>query len=207
MSADADLGDPPRQGTSSRVWFAVAAVLVAAVGVIAVADVRSRHAAAADALSGPMSEAQVTAQCLESVRQLNGDTFGEPVQRLVARNGDSQVRVYVAGRSERISSCLSGKRGEETTFATVMEPGRADRICLFGGDASVLKANLLLGRLPKGAGTITARLPSGQVLTGAHDSDVFLVWAPGASVGGALLTAAKVDGSVVDTAVAPGAGA
>lgn len=207
MSADAGLGNPPRQGTGNRVWFAVAAMLVAAVGVIAVSDARSRHAEAADALSGPMTEAQAAAQCLESVRQLNGDNFGEPVQRLVARNGDSQIRVYVAGRSERISSCLSGKRGEEATFATVMEPGRADRIRLFGGDGSVFKANLLLGNLPKGAATITARLPSGQVLTGANDGDVFLVWAPGVSVGGALLTAAKADGSVVDTAVAPSAGA
>ncbi|RZU51310.1 hypothetical protein EV385_3124 [Krasilnikovia cinnamomea] len=208
MSADAGLGNPPRRGTGSRAWFAVAAVVAAAVGVVAVSVTRSHQAGyAADAPSGSMTEAQAAAQCLESLRQLNGDTFGKPVKRLVARNGDSQIRVYVAGRSERISTCRSGKQGEEETFATVMEQGRADRIRLFGGEDSVLKANLLLGHLPKGAATIEARLPSGQIVTGAHDGDIFLVWAPGDSVRGALLTAARSDGSVVDTAVAPGAGA
>lgn len=153
-----------------------------------------------------MTEAQVDAQCLNSFHQLNGDTFGEPVQRLVTRNGDGQVRVYVAGRSEWISICRSGRQGEEETFGTVMEPGRADRIRLFGGEDSVLKANLLLGHMPKGAATIKARLPSGQVLTGTHNGDIFLVWAPGDSVQGAQLTAAQPDGTVLDTAAAPAAG-
>ncbi|MFI7599847.1 hypothetical protein [Actinoplanes sp. NPDC049681] len=61
------------------------------------------------------------------------------------------------------------------------------------------------GHLPKGAATINARLPSGQVVTGAHDGDIFLIWAPGASVRGARLTAAGPDGSIVDTATAPDA--
>jgi hypothetical protein len=201
------LRDPRRRGVGGSAWFAVVVVVAAAVGVVAVSGARSRQAGyPADAPSGPMTEAQVAAQCRETLQQLNGDTFGEPVQRLVARNGDSRIRVYVAGRSKWISVCRSGRWGEEETFGTVMEPGRADRIRLFGGEDSVLKANLLLGHLPKGAATIKARLPSGQIVTGAHDGDIFLVWAPGASVRGARLTAARSDGSVVDTAAAPGAG-
>lgn len=207
MSADAGLGAPPRRGAGGRARLAVA-VVVAAVGVAAVSVARSQQAGYfADAAPGPVTEAQVAAQCLHSFHQLNGDTFGEPVQRFIARNGDSQIRVYVAGRSEWISVCRSGQQGEEQTFGTVMEQGRADRIRLFGGEDSVLKADLLLGHLPKGAATIKARLPSGQVLAGAHDGDIFLIWAPGASVRGARLTAARPDGSVVDTAAAPGAGA
>lgn len=205
MSADGELGDPPRRRAGGRVWLVLAAVAVVGVAVLTVA--RDDWVGTSHEASGQLTEAQVAAQCLDSFRQLNGDTIGEPVQRLLARDGDSQVRVYVAGPGEWISICRSGRWGEEETFGTVMEPGPPDRIRLFGGEDSVLKANLLLGHLPRGAATITARLPSGQVVTGTHDGDIFLIWAPGASVRGARLTAARQDGSAVDTATAPGAGA
>lgn len=150
-----------------------------------------------------MTGAQIAAQCLGSFRRLNGDTFGEPVQRLVARNGDSQMGVYVAGRSEWISICCSGQPGEEEAFGAVMEQGRADRIRLFCGEIPC--SSEPAARPPaQGAATITARLPSGQILTGPMTATCFLVWAPGGSVRGARLTAARSDGSVVDTAAAPG---
>src|SRR4051794_4451233 len=111
MSADGGPGDSSRRGAGGRVWL-VLAVAVAVVGVTLLWVTQSDQAGyATDVPPGPMTEAQVAAQCLDSLRQLDGDTLGEPVQRLVARNGDSQVRVY-----------------------------------------------------------------------GAHDSDIFLIWAPGASV-------------------------
>ncbi|GAB1688692.1 hypothetical protein [Krasilnikovia sp. M28-CT-15] len=201
MSADAGPATPPRRSAGGRVRLALALV-VAAVGVAAAWVVSTQQAA--NSADTPVTEAQVAAHCVDSFHQLNGDIFGEPVQRLITRNGDSQVRVYVAGHGTWITICHTSLQGDDEMFGTVMEPGRADQIRLFGGEDSVLKANVLLGHLPKGASTIMARLPSGQVVTGAHDGDVFLIWAPGDSVRGARLTAARPDGTVVDTAAAPG---
>ena len=82
--------------------------------------------------------------------------------------------------------------------------GDKDRIELFGAEDSVLKGNLLLGRLPTGTTAIRARLASGRVITGSHDSDVFVIWTTTeGSFPGALLTATRADGSVVAAAVAP----
>ena len=191
--------DPSRAG--GRIWLVLAAAVAVAGGIV----VSIARSGAADPPPGPPTEAEVAAQCLESLRRLNGTNVGEPIQRLVARDGDTQVRVYVTDRGGWISTCRSGPQGEEETFGTIMEPGRPDRIRLFGGGDAVLKAHLLLGRLPKGATTIKARLSSGRTVTGTDDGDLFLVWAPGASVEGARLTATRNDGSTADTATVPDA--
>jgi hypothetical protein len=84
-----------------------------------------------------------------------------------------------------------------------MEQGVQDRIQLFGAEDTVLKSNLVVGRVPTGTTTIRARLASGRTVTGSHDSEVFVIWSVDDSVRGAQLTATRADGSVIVVTSAP----
>ncbi|GAA4605142.1 hypothetical protein BJY16_005268 [Actinoplanes octamycinicus] len=125
-------------------------------------------------------------------------------ERFVVRDGDRQIRVYLSEADKWISTCRIGPAGAEETFGTVLNAGPADKITLYGDLDAVLKAKMLIGRLPAKATAITAKLPSGRTLTGARDRDLFLIWAPDTEVEGARLTATGADGKVVATVTAPG---
>lgn len=124
----------------------------------------------------------------------------------MARDGDRQIRVYVSEPDKWISTCQLGFSGHEETFGSVISDGPRDRITFYGGADAVLKAHLLIGRLPAKATTNTASLPSGATLTGSTDGDLFLIWGPGTAVESARLTARAADGTAVTTATAPGLG-
>jgi hypothetical protein len=144
----------------------------------------------------------VAAQCRELSTEISHHLTGEPVQRFVARDGDYQARVLVSEADNWMIVCRDDPTGV-STLGTRMAQGGRGRIELFEAEDSVLKANLVVGRLPTGTTTIRARLASGRVVTGAHDGDVFIIWATADSVGGAQLTAAGADGAVIATAAAP----
>jgi hypothetical protein len=184
-----------------------AAIVTGVVVVVVVSVVAGREAGhSAAAVSPPLTEAQVAADCVRLYHELNGASSAEPAPRFVVRNGDRQLRVYVSEPDNWISVCRAGRSGADEVYGTVMEKGRPDRIQFFGGADTVLKARVLLGRLPTGATTIKARLSSGQTVTGTRDGDIFLVWSPDGAVDGARLTAFRPDGSVAATAAAPGLG-
>ena len=120
------------------------------------------------------------------------------------RDGDAQARVYVSEPDSWMIVCRSDSFDAWIHLGTQMAKGWKDRIELFGAEDSVLKGNLLLGRLPTGTTTIRARLASGRVITGSHDSDVFVIWTTTEdSFRGAQLTATHADGSVIAAADAP----
>ncbi len=153
--------------------------------------------------SAPLTEEQANAECLRTYDELSPDSAGQPDHRLTVRDGHGQLRVYVSEPPDWVSTCRIGESGVEQTFGTVMEDGPADRIRLFGADDAVVKARLLIGRLPAGATAITAELPSGRTLAGTRNGDLFVVWAPDTSVADARLTASRPDGTVVATGAAP----
>jgi hypothetical protein len=157
-----------------------------------------------DGTPQPLTDERAGVECQRSLTDLNGEIASRLKQRFVARDGDKQIRVYVSEPDQRISTCQLGPSGHEETFASVMNDGPRDRITFYGGADAVLKAHLLIGRLPAKATTITASLPSGTTLTGSTDGDLFLIWAPGTEVEGARLTARAADGTAVTTATAPG---
>ncbi|MFD1364030.1 hypothetical protein [Actinoplanes sichuanensis] len=160
----------------------------------------------ADETPQPLTDEQAGAACQRSLTDLNGEAAGRLEQRFVSRDGDKQIRVYVSEPDKWISTCRLGAAGLEETFGSVMEDGPDDRITFYGGADAVLKAHLLIGRLPAGATSITATLPSGATLTGATDDNLFLIWAPGTEVEGVRLTARARDGRAVTTTTAPGLG-
>ncbi|MEV4283574.1 hypothetical protein [Actinoplanes xinjiangensis] len=163
-----------------------------------------REGYAAEAAARPATDAEIAAECQERYTDLNPHLVGEPVERFVARDGDAQARVYVSEPDNWMIVCRSDSLGVRVAAGTRMERGTKDRIDLFGAEDSVLKGNLLLGGLPKGSATIQAALASGRVITGSHDSDVFVIWTTTEdSFRGAQLTATGADGSVIATAVAP----
>ncbi|MCO8274128.1 hypothetical protein M1L60_26355 [Actinoplanes sp. TRM 88003] len=188
--------------SSFRRWAptvtAVLAVLAAAPG--------CRAASTTDEMARPLTDEQAGAACRRDLAELNGEIADRLEQRFVARDGDGQIRVYVSEPDERISTCRLGASGVEETFATRTDDGPQDKIIFYGGADAVLKAHLLIGRLPARASSITASLPSGATLTGSTDRDLFLIWAPGTAVGGARLTARATDGTTITTATAPGLG-
>jgi hypothetical protein len=193
--------DPrPRTGTRWRTTAAVMATtaLLAAVGVLS-----WRNGYATAVAAQPPTDADIAAKCRENYTYTDTHLVGEPVQRFVARDGDEQVRVYVSEIDNWMIVCRADAMGVRSGMGTDMEPTRADRIQLFNADDAVLKANLVVGRIPAGTTTINARLASGRVVTGTHDSEVFVVWAAGASVRGAQLTATRADGSVIAATTAP----
>ncbi|WP_203830269.1 hypothetical protein [Actinoplanes palleronii] len=57
--------------------------------------------------------------------------------------------------------------------------------------------------MPAKATSVTATLRSGRTVTGSRDGDLFLIWAPGADVEGARLTASGPNGKVIATTTAP----
>ncbi|MEV0897149.1 hypothetical protein [Actinoplanes sp. NPDC049802] len=157
----------------------------------------------ADQTPQPLTDDQAGAECRRGLTELNGETADRLEQRFVARDGDNQIRVYVSEADKWISTCQLGPFGHEATFGSRMDDEPHDRITFYGGADAVLKAHLLIGRLPTKAITITASLPSGATLTGSTDGDLFLIWAPGTEVEGARVTARTADGTVVTTATAP----
>ena len=163
-------------------------------------------ATVADETPQPLTDEQAGAACRRSLTDLNGETADRLEQRFVARDGDKQIRVYLSEPDKWISTCRLGPAGPEETFGSVTDDGPRDRIIFYGGADAVLKAHLLIGRLPAKATTITASLPSGATLTGSTDGDLFLIWAPDTAVEGARLTARAADGTAVTTATAPGLG-
>ncbi|MBM2620574.1 hypothetical protein JIG36_34240 [Actinoplanes sp. LDG1-06] len=160
----------------------------------------------ADETPQPLTDEQAGAACRRSLTELNGETASRLKQRFVAHDGDNQIRVYVSEPDEWISTCRVGAAGVEETFGGRTNVGPPDRITFYGGADAVLKAHLLVGRLPSKATSITASLPSGATLTGSTDGNLFVIWAPGTAVEGAQLTAHAADGTTVTTGTAPGLG-
>lgn len=150
----------------------------------------------------PVTDEEVAATCRERYTDLRPDLTSEPVQRFVARDGGFQARVYVAEADNWMIVCRSDAPGIRT-MGTWMEPRPQSGIQLFSADDAVMKFNAVLGRMPAGATALRARLASGRVVAGAHDGDVFVVWAAGDSVRGAQLTATGPDGAVIAVAAAP----
>ena len=158
----------------------------------------------ADETAQPLTDERAGAACRRSLAELNGEIASRLKQRFVAREGDHQIRVYVSESDKWISTCRVGAAGVEETFGSRTNDGPHDRITFYGGADAVLKAHLLVGRLPSKATSITASLPSGATLTGSTDGDLFVIWAPGTAVEGARLTAHAADGTAVTTGTAPG---
>lgn len=151
----------------------------------------------------PPSEAEVTAECRRLYTELHPTFRAVPEKRFEIRQGDDLLRVYVSATDQWISVCGSGSEGVNQAFATPLTDGPPDQFRLFSNEGSMLKANLVLGRLPAGATTVEARLTSGETVTGTHDGDVFAIWAPDGTVSGAQLTAARTETTVVATTTAP----
>ncbi len=204
MSADT----PPRTtGTRRRMVAALTGLaLLAGAGVLGwrAAGGADAGADAAGAASRPETDEQLAALCRQRYTEINPHLIGDPEQRFVARDGDYQARVYVSAADNWIIVCRDDPPGVRT-FGTRMEPDAEDGIELFGAWDSVLKANLVIGRLPARTTTIRARLASGRVVTGSHDGEVFVIWAVDDSVLGARLTATGADGAVIAVAAAPAA--
>ncbi|GGR41898.1 hypothetical protein GCM10010168_70680 [Actinoplanes ianthinogenes] len=154
--------------------------------------------------SGPLTEAQAVAACQKDLTELNSAMTPRLRERFVVRDGDRQIRIYTSEADKWISTCRVGPSGAEETFGTVTTDGPADKITLYGDLDAVLKAKVLIGKLPAKATGITAKLPSGRTLTGSRDGDLFLVWAPDTPVERAVLTATGKDGKVLATVTAPG---
>jgi hypothetical protein len=187
-------------GARRRVAAAVVAgmVLLAGVGVLS-----WRNGYATAVATRPLTDADIAAKCRENYTYTDTHLVGEPVQRFVARDGDEQARVYVSEIDNWMIVCRADAAGVRSGLGTDMEPGPADRLQLFNAEDAVMKANLVVGRVPAGTMTIRARLASGRVVTATHDSEVFVVWAAGASVRGAEVTATRADGSVIAVTTAP----
>lgn len=202
--------DPPPHPV--RKPWRTAAVAVTGIALLVGVGVLSwRDGYAAAVASRPMTDEDIAAKCRERYTDLNPHLTGEPVQRFVARAGDEQARVYVSEIDNWMIVCRKDSIGV-WTLGTVMEAGAGNGIELFGAEDSVLKAGLVVGRVPEGTTTIRARLGSGRTVGASHDGDVFVVWLPGDagrdahtgdSLRGARLTATRADGSVAAVATAP----
>jgi hypothetical protein len=182
---------------------ALALVIAVAVAVVAAAWM-ARRGPTDDRPPWQMSEDQTVAQCRlshHSQEQLALNT--RAVERMLLRKGDGWLRVYVAEPDNYINACEGGPHGFMQSFGARMDPDEPGQLRFFGGYDSVLKARLLLGRMPTGAAFIQARLSNGQIIQGNHDGDVFVIWAPGISVDGAQVTATNQEGVVIATAPAP----
>nr|BFE75308.1 hypothetical protein GCM10020092_086090 [Actinoplanes digitatis] len=157
---------------------------------------------AAEAAFRPVTEEATAAECRELYTELDSHLTAEPELRFAARDGYYQARVYVSEPDNWMAVCRNDPPGAQY-LGTAMEPGAKDRIQLFGAEDTVMKSNLVVGRVPTGTTTIRARLASGRIVTGSHDGDVFVIWTVDDSVQGAQLTATTADGSVIAAATAP----
>jgi hypothetical protein len=193
--------DPPPR-TISTSWRRVAAAVTGIALLAGVGVLSWRDGYAVGAASRPVTDEDVAAKCRERYLFSGPQLTGEPVQRFVMRDGNNQARVYVSEADNWMIVCRKDSLGVRA-MGTQMEQGAKDRIQLFGAEDAVLKSNLVVGRVPRGTTTIQARLVSGRVVTGSHDSDVFVIWAADDSVRGAQLTATRADGSVIAVASAP----
>lgn len=160
----------------------------------------------ADVPPAPLTDQQLTRECLAAEPINHSQPVGTPVERIIARNGGDQARVYVSEADNWISVCLSDSTGLTQVFGTATDFGPDGPITLFGADDAVLKPRVVLGRLPAGATRIDAVLTSGEQVAGVRDGDIFLIWAPGRTVGGARLTATAPDGAIIAGVTAPPAG-
>lgn len=136
----------------------------------------------------PPTADSIQAECRRLYTELNPSFRTLPAQRLEMRKDDELLRVYVSEPDNYVSVCRSGANGLDAVAGTPMGEGPADQLRLFSSEDSMLKENLLLGHVPAGATTIEARLASGEMVTAAHDGDVFAIWSPDATVEGAQVT-------------------
>lgn len=198
-------GNPgPSAPGNSKMAALVAVVVVAAVVVTAAAAWIIRTGQTSDVPPWRIAEEQQAALCLEHYEELNLPVKAKPVERMLLRKDGGWLRLYVSQPDNWVTACQGGPNGPMGNFGTLMEPGPVDKLRFFGGYDSVLKGHLLLGHMPTGATAIEARLANGQIVRGDHDSDIFVIWAPGGiSVEGAQVTASTQDGVVIATAAAP----
>lgn len=129
----------------------MAAAVAAGIALLAgVGLVSWRNGYATAVAAQPMTDADIAAKCRENYTYSNSHLVGEPVQRFVARDGDEQARVYVSEIDNWMIVCRADTTGVRSGLGTDMEPGPADRLQLFNADDAVLKANLVVGRVPTG---------------------------------------------------------
>lgn len=149
----------------------------------------------------PVPQDQAAAECL--ARGDGPEPRGTLVQRLAMQVGDDWLRLYVADDPRWVRVCQGDQYGYYQGFGSIIEEPSAQGLHFFGGWDAVAKPKVLMGALPAGASAIEARLVSGEVLRGTHDGVYFAIWAPGAIVEGATVTATGADGKLIATAPAP----
>ncbi|HEX5995300.1 MAG TPA: hypothetical protein VFY84_09190 [Jiangellales bacterium] len=126
------------------------------------------------------------AACQEHLEQLSAAARPLPGPRIVVTRGAAWLRVYVDGGS--VYACRHEDSGSVTTFGAPVGSGTGT-LRLFGGQDAVLKGGVLLGAVPSGTTRIQTRLATGELVEGSLDGDVFAVWAPGADLWDAEITA------------------
>jgi hypothetical protein len=189
-----DAPPPARLSTPAYVLLIVCALILIGAGwLIAVPE--------EDTGTEPVPQAQAAAECL--VGGSGPESRGNPIERVSLQVGDDWLRMYVADDPHWVRICEGDRYGWYQGFSSVIEPGPPGVLTFFGGFDAVAKSKVLIGTLPTGATRIEARLASGEVLPGAHDGVYFAIWARGAIVEGAQVTATGPDSTVIATAPAP----